>query len=344
MKLKSLIICAVAVIVAYSLVLTLRMCSSGKSTNLSTLQELSAPRAKSEPSVPLPSPDGSSIPKPDRAPDPFADARWFEAFLAPITFYGRVTDQYGAPIQGASVLLKANDNPERSGTTHQRTSDAAGNFSITGIRGLDLYVEVSKPGYYRVKSEEGVAGSYGGYDYGINASGNGIHTPLLSNPVTFVLHKPGLLEPLVIQSEKRPRVPKDGTPVKLLLNPDEPNGIHFIEVQCWTSDAGRNVKNHYDWRFKVSVPNGGLVTRIGEFAFEAPMNGYEPNDENFMPQTLQGRQWQGSVDRSFFVRFNDDVYARVNLRMIAHGAHYVVFSSYLNPKSGSRNLEADPTN
>jgi len=86
------------------------------------------------------------------------------------------------------------------------------------------------------------------------------------------------------------------------------------------------------------VPNGGLIARKDAFEFEAPEGGYLPSDSVEMPATL-GNQWRSSAERSYFVRFDDETFGRVELEMQAGGDHFVVWKSFLNPKAGSRNLE-----
>jgi len=265
--------------------------------------------------------------------------RFVRVFAAPIKFYGRALDQNGDPVAGANVEIQVNDRPWESASPHYATSDANGVFSIARLSGLSLYVKVSKPGYYRVLKRGGKPGSDGGFAYGTNL-GDGIHRPDPKKPAIFILHKPGVIEPLVRQNEIDRRVEKNGSPKQLGFGDGNPS--HAITFQCWTDDANKSVDRLYDWRFKVSVPNGGLVVREGIFAFEAPLEGYQQLDEHFVSKALPDDKWKDSVEKSYFVRFNDNVYARIDVRMIAHGSHFVVFSGYLNPKAGSRNLVADP--
>lgn len=343
MKRNALIAITIAAGIGSSL-LAMRACSNpfGQQIAVSPRQ---MPTTGGHPTVTKPPPNAYAVPlRRDPSPDPEAERKLLAMYATPVTFYGKVVDQRGAQIEGANVQIKVHDKPEGEGTSYQKTSDSGGNFSITGVRGIGLYVEVFKPGYYRVYSGGGKAGSSDGFNYGFDTTGRGIHEPNPAMPVLFVLYRPGIIEPLVHQRERNPSVPKDGSVVKLSLDPGAPNGPHLIEVQCWTNDTQRDAQDHYDWRFKVSVPGGGLVARVGQFAFEAPADGYQPSDEYVMPQSPQGRQWEDSVEKSYFIRFNDDIYARVNLEMIAHGAHFVVFSSYLNPNAGSRNLEIAPVN
>jgi hypothetical protein len=76
-----------------------------------------------------------------------------------------------------------------------------------------------------------------------------------------------------------------------------------LRVEAWTEDHAKDAKQHYHWRCPVSVPNGGLLERKGQFDFEAPADGYKPFDEIVMPQTAV--KWQPQAQRQYFVKFDD---------------------------------------
>jgi hypothetical protein len=67
-----------------------------------------------------------------------------------------------------------------------------------------------------------------------------------------------------------------------------------------------------------------------------------PSETVEMPASLSRTQWRSSAERSYFVRFEDQTFARVKLEMQAGGDHFVVWESYYNPKADSRNLELAP--
>jgi hypothetical protein len=102
----------------------------------------------------------------------------------------------------------------------------------------------------------------------------------------------------------------------------------------------RDAERHYNWHCRVSVRDGGLIKRNGQFDFEAPKTGYKSSDEIVMSQTAE--RWQPQGERQYFVRLHDGRYARVHLKMVAQGDHFFRLESYLNP-SGSPNLEFDPS-
>ena len=260
------------------------------------------------------------------------------AFKTPISFYGRVIDQHGDPVPQADVKLSANDKASgQRPSEYNRKTDSDGRFSIGGISGITLAVEVSKPGYRGIPQTEGQPSSSGLFEYWVSeASVRGPHRSTQDAPTIFVLYKTGPTEPLVKIGEKNFRIARDGSPLSISL---DQQGGHQIVVRCWNQELTRPPgRRQYDWRLEITVPNGGLIARKDAFEFEAPEGGYLPSDSVEMPATL-GDQWRSSAERSYFVRFDDETFGRVELQMQAGGDHFVVWKSFLNPKAGSRNLE-----
>jgi hypothetical protein len=143
-------------------------------------------------------------------------------------------------------------------------------------------------------------------------------------------------EPLVKVGEKNFRIARDGSPLSISL---DQQGGHQIVLRCWNQELARPPgQRQYDWRFEITVPNGGLIVRKDAFEFEAPEGGYLRSDSVDMAATL-GNHWRSSAERSYFLRFDDETFGRVELEMQAGGDHFVVWESFLNPKAGSRNLE-----
>jgi hypothetical protein len=113
-------------------------------------------------------------------------------------------------------------------------------------------------------------------------------------------------------------------------------------LECWTQNEGldTNLAQPYDWRFRLTVPGGGVVERTGEFAFEAPKEGYREVVEFAMPKDVE--RWKQDFRNEYFVKLRNGRYARMKFRITSGGAHFATVSSYLNPTPGSRNLEYDP--
>ena len=70
-------------------------------------------------------------------------------FKTPIELYGKVIDQHGDPVPGATVTLTPVDAPtgDASQSKTVLASDAAGKFSIKGLHGFSMGVHVKKEGY-----------------------------------------------------------------------------------------------------------------------------------------------------------------------------------------------------
>jgi hypothetical protein len=66
----------------------------------------------------------------------------------PIRFYGRVVDQDRQPVSGATVHFQWTVLSKQGTSEADTVSDEGGNFSLTGARGKNLGVYVTKQGYY----------------------------------------------------------------------------------------------------------------------------------------------------------------------------------------------------
>lgn len=281
------------------------------------------------PNAPIPDIPGASLTGVDKE----NVGKIIAAFGAPIVFFGKVVDQTGNPVKDAKVYYSAADQYFGDSSKYQGISDSIGRFSITGIRGAGVYVEVSKEGYDRIPDE-----SYSSFGYGVPS---GKRPPTKGTPAIFTLRKKTEAEPL-IAIDRDVIVPKDGTPVEVSLKTGKAvlSGKGDLKIECWADDGQKDVQRRYHWRFRLSVPDGGLVERTDTtFAFQAPADGYEPSEEFEMPPSVE--RWKDSFDTSYFVRLRDGTYARMRFRITTGGDHYASITSYLNPQPGSRNLEFD---
>lgn len=258
------------------------------------------------------------------------------AFAMPINFYGRVIDQHGDPVSSAKVeysILSFENRPKG-----QLNSGADGTFQITGHRGASIAVWVSKDGYHRLPGVDGEVGSDHRFAFGSK------HPPASSQqePIVFTLQKPGVIEPLIHAEERNYRLTRDGSPTEIDLHPGG-SSAHRVVLRCWNKELEPRPQTEprYDWRLEITVPGGGITERKDIMAFEAPEAGYEPKATIDMPVDAKPL-WSASAERTYFVHFKDNTFARVALRMRARGDHFVVWESHLNPKPDSRNLDTDP--
>jgi len=259
------------------------------------------------------------------------------SFATPINLYGKVLDQHGDPVTSADIQYSVLGLTGKQ--KKQITSKPDGSFEITGHHGGTLGVEVSKSGYRKMPGADDKVGSGKLFYFGLG------HPPVSSPeaPVVFTLQKPGVIEPLIHAEERNYRLPRDGSPTEIDLHQGG-NNSHRVVLRCWNKELEprSQTEPQYDWRLEIAVPDGGITERKDNMAFEAPSVGYEPKASIEMPVNAKPH-WSASAERSYFIRFEDNTFARVALRMRARGDHFIVWESHLNPKPGSRNLEADPS-
>lgn len=269
-------------------------------------------------------------------PDTTQQKAYMAAFLTPIEFWGKVVDESGQPISGASVKLGANDNPNPmgEGSTYELTTDANGSFSIKDIRGISLSVQVSKDGYYSTDQSRGKA------NY-VLKNNTDLPVPTPDSPSLFVLRKMGEAAALV-RAENSANLPKNGSPVTIDLALGKASARGDVKVECWVQDQGvdTSVYNPYDWRCVISVPGGGLVERADSLDFTAPTGDYRPSDEIQMPKTAD--KWRPQVSKEYFIKRADGTFGRVQIRVVTGANNFVRFESYVNPEKGERNLQYDP--
>ena len=249
-------------------------------------------------------------------------------YSAPISFYGKVVDQFGNPVAGAKVDYSVVDKFWEKGSSYHGQSDGNGYFSITGIHGAGMTVGVTKDGYDNIdgKSDRG---------YGL-----GEKLPTQDNPEILVLRKKAKAEPLYA-IDRDIIVPKDGTPVEVDLKSGNPvaSGQGDIKIECWASEESKDAKGHYEWHCRLSVPEGGLLKRTDpELNFNAPESGYEPSVDITMSQTAE--RWQPANDDQYWVKLHDGTYGRMRFRITTGGGHFASITSFVNQNPGSRNLES----
>jgi len=274
---------------------------------------------------------------------------FLDLFKTPIELYGRVEDQHGQPVSGATVKMYPVDNPSgtASASTVVMTSDAEGNFSVKGLKGASMGVSVTKKGYVYISPLGGPSSETTVYYAHDSKSGKRYSNP--KTPLVLRLLNPGPLEPLVHVREKGWRIALDGTPRLIALDSEDGKGSHQIEFRLWSNmldlrRPGANVYDAFDWTFEARIPGGGFIWNDKDLNFEAPEAGYKETIRYHMPKTLPRDKWKGFRNGRYFVRFSDGTYARVGISVDAgteptYGP--IKIKSWFNPKPGSRNLATD---
>jgi hypothetical protein len=261
---------------------------------------------------------------------------FYKISLTRIDFYGKVVDEHGQPIPGASTsyivsTMSLSGSPTLSGPK----TDSAGRFEITGKRGPSLSVKVEHPNYYKTDLD------HNQFTYAEDLlATDSPKIPTADNPAIFVLHSKGKSEPLIRKSIKT-HLPMDGTPVSVDLAKGSIGSSSDSVVLVLHSDGDKLPLNQYypfDWSLKIQVPGGGIQERTDRFQFQAPTEGYHSEVSYSQTASLLRSEWKESLGKEFFILLPSGIYARIQVNMLAvKGACRI--ESFLNPHSGSQNLE-----
>ena len=256
-----------------------------------------------------------------------------DEWRTPIEFYGKVIDENTNPVANAQIDFDCNDLSQSGTSFYHSQSDVNGLFSIRNINGKLLGVKVTKQDYYS------------SHPFGANfyyAGQNQNFVPDSNKPVIFRLKRKGLAESLIVM-EGTFQISISGKPLTVDLKTGKPaqtgHGDVIFEFVRETPDKTKI--RLYDWKFSITVPDGGLIQSTKELDFIAPKNGYVASDTIAMSSSL-GDAWQGRVDRQYFLKFSNGNYGRIVVDLMSHNGSLKI-QSFINP-SGSFNLEFDPTN
>src|ERR1041384_7147579 len=193
---------------------------------------------------------------------------------APIEFYGKVVDESNSPVAGASVRFNWDETPlgdgQRSSTAQ---SDSEGLFSLRGERGRVLEVRVAKDGYYTPKP------GFQSFGYSMTAH----YSPDAQAPEIFRLKTRGRPEPLLrvagngLAKMRDYLLSEDGAAAKVSLRDGRqaPIGQGDIRLQVWVGKPVPGFPSRFEWKCRVSVPDGGLLEVKDEFPFLAPAAGLQ---------------------------------------------------------------------
>ncbi len=242
-------------------------------------------------------------------------------YNTPITFYGVVRDLDERSVADATVSYTSVEGSFAG--TRQIQSSADGRFTISGVRGKYLDVQVVHPDYYELQD------SRRSFNYAGTENGS-LHIPDPAKPEIFRLRKKGETAELIHQ-EDRVLFNKDESSRSFSFydhtrRRDQPEYIILQGVETAERDKqGKPIR-----RLEMVVPEGGIQQRTDPFAFTASSDGYQPKMYFMRPE------FGGKLD--YFVKFNNGNYARFTI--IGSAGDYLI-DSYFNPDQ-SPNLEYDP--
>jgi hypothetical protein len=269
----------------------------------------------------------------------------------PIVFYGRVGEQDGTPVSGATIDLRissSNSHPLSENDLHksqqfQKVTDDNGLFSIDGYTGLFLEVQaISKDGF---RSDLKVSRFF---HYSPKYEPGERHYPDPANPVLFYMWKKGL-STAVVEREIDFRLHVDNRPVTidLLTGKWQPGRVDSgdLQVSLKRQEGLLYPKPPYDWEFEIKAVNGGIVETNDVFLYQAPETGYRNEYKySFRSANVPGgadakkKYYVRGRDGSFFASLDVEVHSNGDSRDEAWGG--IRIHCLLHPW-GSRNLEPD---
>jgi hypothetical protein len=259
---------------------------------------------------------------------------WKESVHRPIEFYGKVVDENDQPIGGAKVIFSSDHLFPQEGSLKTNTmSDQNGLFSLSGVMGRGLGVEVKKTGYYPVKRANQTS-----FDYRANFQ-EPFH-PDAGNPVVFHLRKRGAGTELItsqrgISPLLEVPVPRDGSPVYVDFTGRKVGSSGHLLISQVKPEY-LEAKKATAWSFRMAIAEGGFIEQNDEFPFEAPESGYQPIVEL---QFNKGQtNWTTWLKRNYYIAFGQPRrYGVLDVDTLM-GSGTVRLRYAINP-DGSRNLE-----
>lgn len=283
-------------------------------------------------------------PKHELPEDESVMSDYLAEFERSMDLYGRVIDQYGDPVAGATIRIYPADNPFGDQSRRKQTlmSDASGGFSVRGIKGAGAGVQVEKVGYLYLSPLGGPSSSASVYPSDGKGTGNHYSDP--ASPLVMKLHKIGPVEPQFYMENTRWRLRNDGTPQWIALDSKSGEGTHGIEFRLWSDthirdQEGYDVYSAFDWTFEARIPGGGFIWNDSKYNFTAPESGYKESIRYHYPASLPREKWKRFQSGRYFVRFADGTFARIQIDIDAGSENRPLsMTSWLSLKPGSTNL------
>ena len=244
-----------------------------------------------------------------------------------IEFYGKVIDQYGKPVVGASAKVKITGFEENPPIIELQT-DEKGLFTLNrnrGVRGHKLFVtSIEKDGYeFSTKSEPDPYGYY--YTGYTPAKPNGF-VPDANQPVTYKLRKKGEVKTFLLKT----------TDLRIFLTPPQAEqGIDFVNQREIKNPATISKKYFLDllvsgvydetkgWTVLFTIPSQDKGLCISkQFLDKAPADGWQSE------YVVQGTDFDLLKEPIYIYTKSRSpiVYSRLFIRSISAGKDAVCFS------------------
>lgn len=243
-------------------------------------------------------------------------------------FYGRVIDQYGQPVVGASVtgvteVLRDVDESARP-QAYRTESDTEGLFQFTGVRGWRFNVTMNMQGYLLGGRGEGYKGPAG-------------EKTSPNDRAIFTMWKLRGPEPLTSYSIDA-KIPFDGSPVTfdMATGKAAPNGDLRITLSRSPLQVRRSGQG-FDWSVKIEMLQGGLIAENDPYPYWAPDIGYQQS--SVFNASSNDVAWQSTYKQDFYIKSPQGQYGRMQANIYTTLTPARIYFDFTINSSGSQNLE-----
>lgn len=255
----------------------------------------------------------------------------------PIIFYGKLVDQFGDPVKGASINASVRIYNGYKSTVDRFSvvSDTNGAFRIDHGKGEALGLVPAKEGYVLATKDTSFKYSYMFPDR---------FSPDSNNPTLIKMWKLQDAEPLAA-TDKEFRLLLSDQPIyfDLLAGCFIENGGD-LKIVITRANGSLSKRTPGDWSIELEPVDGGIIEsdyHTARATFEAPTNGYHKS--YLVQMNHEDRAWFDSIQKVFFVKSrNGQIYSKVSLdfgiNRDPESAMYFHFKVIANT-NGSRNWE-----
>jgi hypothetical protein len=258
-----------------------------------------------------------------------------------IVLFGRVIDQFDAPVANAIVAgsVQVNNGTRVGADKMSVTTDANGIFTFSGRKGKALGIYVTKEGYVMATASTR-------FVYSHLWSEAERYNPDPNNPAVIKMWKLQGAERLtVIDQHYKFSFSDAPINIDLMVGKIVPAGGD-IKITMNRSPGEISERTLQDWSVRIEAVNGGLIQTSAEdarLAYELPASGYLLSYGYSMSTNTQS--WRGALDQMFYLRSrNGQVFCKLNLGIAINQQPQddveVELHGELNPNA-SRNFEAD---
>lgn len=280
----------------------------------------------------------------------------------PISFYGRVVDQFEQPVSGITIEVSYsfnNDVIQVDYMPHHQSikliSNAAGEFVFEGESGLAMSVQLQPKAGYEFLDRGLLNLSF--RDIGIGRPAPTISTR--DTPYIFRAYRNLGAEPLFVGALFHRFPPDDRSYVVDLLartvTPGRTGGDFIISGR---RPPGPPNQQKWDWAFDVNGTAVELLEVNDEFLNLAPTDGYagswtklaKATDTNYRKKEIhrfyfrrRANRIYGTIIMELFAEYDEDFAVRINYRLNPSGSRNLEYDAVINATVRPK-AKGDPTN